>query len=212
MVQERLVLRSRVLQGRFVTLEPYDERLKEDLRRALDCDDDAWSVFASSGQGEHFESWWETSVREMSEGRRVSFAIRTLADSKIVGTSSLLNIRPTRGSVEIGATFLHPIVRSGPVNPESKALLFDESFSSGALRVELLTDVRNVRSQAAIAKLGAVREGILRRDRVTWTGHVRDSVIYSVTDLDWEQVRRGLEGRLSAFEGGSLGLASVDPF
>jgi RimJ/RimL family protein N-acetyltransferase len=88
--------------------------------------------------------------------------------------------------------------------------MFDESFSSGALRVELLTDVRNVRSQAAIAKLGAVREGILRRDRVTWTGHVRDSVIYSVTDLDWEQVQRGLQARLSAFEVGSLGLASDD--
>ena len=122
------------------------------------------------------------------------------AHGKIVGTSSSLNIRPARRCAEIGATFLHPLVRSGPVNPESKSLMFDAAFSSGALRVELLTDVRSQRSQAAIAKLGATREGVLRRDRVTWTGHVRDSVIYSVTDLDWQQVRRGLSARLSAFE------------
>jgi RimJ/RimL family protein N-acetyltransferase len=63
-------------------------------------------------------------------------------------------------------------------------------------RVELLTDARNVRSQAAIAKLGAVREGVLRRERTTWTGHVRDSVLFAVTDLDWPDVRARLERRL----------------
>ena len=202
MAQGRLVLRPRVLQGRFIALEPYEARLKDEVSQALDCDGDAWDVFASSGQGEHFDGWWQTSLQEMSEGRRISFAIRRLADGMIVGTSSFLNIRPSRGSVEIGATFLHPLVRSGPVNPESKYLLFGEAFASGALRVELLTDLRNLRSQAAIAKLGALREGVLRRDRVTWTGHVRDSVIYSVTDLDWASVRQRMEERLSAFRTG----------
>jgi RimJ/RimL family protein N-acetyltransferase len=62
--------------------------------------------------------------------------------------------------------------------------------------VELLTDARNLRSQAAIAKLGAVREGVLRRERVTWTGHVRDSVLFAVTDLDWPEVRNRLQWRL----------------
>jgi RimJ/RimL family protein N-acetyltransferase len=70
------------------------------------------------------------------------------------------------------------------------------AFAGGARRVELLTDARNLRSQAAIAKLGAVREGVLRRDRVTWTGHVRDSVLFAVTDLDWPDVRDRLEQRL----------------
>jgi N-acetyltransferase len=71
------------------------------------------------------------------------------------------------------------------------------AFACGARRVELLTDLRNVRSQAAIAKLGAVREGVLRRERVTWTGHVRDSVLFAVTDLDWPDVRARLERRLA---------------
>lgn len=55
-----------------------------------------------------------------------------------------------------------------------------------------------MRSQAAFARLGAVREGVLRRERVTWTGHVRDSVLFAVTDLDWPDVRAGLERRLGA--------------
>ncbi|WP_205700986.1 GNAT family N-acetyltransferase [Jeongeupia sp. USM3] len=61
----------------------------------------------------------------------------------------------------------------------------------------MLTDARNLRSQAAIAKLGAVREGVLRRDRTTWTGHVRDSVLFAVTDLDWPRVQQTLARRLS---------------
>jgi RimJ/RimL family protein N-acetyltransferase len=86
------------------------------------------------------------------------------------------------------------------VNPESKLLMLENAFQSGVRRVELLTDVRNLRSQAAIAKLGAVREGILRRDRITWTGHVRDSVIYSITDLDYPAVQSRLRQRLAAID------------
>lgn len=72
--------------------------------------------------------------------------------------------------------------------------------ASGARRVELLTDARNARSQAAIAKLGAVREGVLRRDRMTWTGHVRDGVLFAITDLDWPDVRTRLVYRLASMD------------
>ncbi len=76
--------------------------------------------------------------------------------------------------------------------------MLQHAFLGGARRVELVTDLRNTRSQAAIAKLGAVREGVLRRDRVTWTGHIRDSVLFAITDLDWPAVQAGLKTRLSA--------------
>ena len=72
-------------------------------------------------------------------------------------------------------------------------------FDQAAVRVEIVTDARNLRSQGAIAKLGAVREGVLRRHKITWTGHVRDTVVYSITDLDWPAVRARLEARLAAF-------------
>lgn len=188
------------LRGRYVDLEPYSEELKTDLQRALNCDSDAWDLFALSGQGDHFGSWWSRLTAAMQTGSWIPYAIRRKADQRIVGTTSFLNIKPDRQTVEIGGTFLCPEVRSGYVNPESKLLMLEYAFASELRRVELLTDLRNVRSQAAIAKLGAVKEGVLRRDRVTWTGHVRDSVLFSIIDLDWPTVRSRLRQRLCATE------------
>jgi RimJ/RimL family protein N-acetyltransferase len=149
-----------------------------------------------SGQGENFEAWWNGLSGKMAEGQWLAYAIRDMASDAVVGTSSFLNIKADRQCVEIGATFLHPSARSGYANAASKLLMLEYAFARGARRVELLTDVRNLRSQAAIAKLGARREGVLRRDRITWTGHVRDSVLFAITDLDWPDVRSGLERRL----------------
>ena len=134
----------------------------------------------------------------MAAGKRIAYAVRDLQSAAVVGTTSFLNIRCAQSCVEIGATFLHPSVRSSHVNPEAKRLMLAHAFGSGARRVELITDLRNVRSQAAIARLGAVREGVLRRDRVTWTGHIRDSVVFSVTDLDWPAVSPRLDALVHA--------------
>lgn len=191
------MLENIALQGSRVCLEPYEDALERAVARALDCDAAAWDLFAMSGQGAHFASWWSNLNRQIASGQWIAYAIRNRADHRIVGTSSFLNIRPERQCVEIGGTFLHPDARSGHANAESKLLMLQYAFQSGARRVELLTDLRNTRSQAAIAKLGAVREGVLRRDRITWTGHVRDSVLYSITDLDWPEVQNRLKTRLS---------------
>lgn len=197
MVGSNLYLEGVPLSGCLVRLEPYAEAIRTEIRVALDCDAEAWNLFAMSGQGEHFDSWWTNIDREVRAGRWLAYAIRDLSNGKIVGTSSFLNIKPERQCVEIGGTFLHPIARARYANAESKLLMLQHAFISGARRVELLTDLRNVRSQAAIAKLGAIREGVLRRDRVTWTGHVRDSVIFAITDLDWPGVQDGLKTRLA---------------
>jgi len=191
-------LPSLPLTGRWVRLEPYEEALKPALQQVLDCDAPAWDLFAVSGQGVHFDTWWRNISRATQSGTWLAYAIRDLASGRLVGTSSFLNIKPERQCLEIGATFLHPDVRATRVNPEAKLLMLRHAFDNGARRVELLTDLRNVRSQAAIAKLGAVREGVLRRDRITWTGHVRDSVLFAITDLDWPQVQRNLTDRLES--------------
>jgi RimJ/RimL family protein N-acetyltransferase len=191
-------LRNIVLEGRHVRLEPYDDVVKEPLRAALDCDAEAWQLFAVSAQGAYFDAWWNALTAQVAQGAWVAYAIRDRATDAIVGTTSFLNIERTRQRVEIGGTFLRPEARSTHVNAEAKYLMLQHAFACGARRVELLTDARNLRSQAAIAKLGAVREGVLRRDRITWTGHVRDSVLYAVTDLDWPDVRARLERRLGA--------------
>jgi N-acetyltransferase len=186
--------------GHFVDLEPYSEDLKTEIQGALNCDSEAWNLLAQSGQGDHFASWWTRLTDAMQNGSWIPYAIRRKTDRCVVGTTSFLNIKRDWQTVEVGSTFLCPQARSGYANPESKLLMLDYAFQSGARRVEFLTDLRNVRSQAAIARLGAVREGVLRQDRTTWTGHVRDSVIYSITDLDFPAVRSKLRERLSAFE------------
>ena len=190
-------LQAKILEGRFVRLEPFTPDLREPVRRALDGDDETWTLMSSSGQGGHFAGWWAQALAETDAGLRIPFAVRRLADGAVVGTTSFLALRPAHGGVEIGATFYAPDARGGPVNPECKRLLLAQAFGAGAVRVEFMVDVRNLRSQAAVAKLGAVREGVLRRHKITWTGHVRDTAVFSVTDLEWPAVRAGLDERLS---------------
>jgi N-acetyltransferase len=90
-------------------------------------------------------------------------------------------------------------VRGGPLNPETKLLMLEHAFSCGAVRVQFRVDTRNEHSQAAMAKLGAVREGILRRDRLIRSGYIRNTVYYAILDSEWPDVRRRLETRLARF-------------
>jgi len=196
-----MVLRPTPLEGHGLRLEPYAPPIKTEIAEALDCDSQGWSVVSSSGQGEQFESWWDSALKGMAAETTVAYAVRRLSDGRVLGVSSFINIRAEHCGVEIGATFLRPEARAGAVNPTAKLLMLERAFGAGALRVELLTDLRNSRSQAAIAKLGAVREGVLRRHKVTWTGHIRDTVLFSITDLDWPQVRERLTARVEAFGG-----------
>ncbi|KSB90313.1 alanine acetyltransferase [Caulobacter vibrioides] len=185
------------LEGRYVRLEPITPDLRDELRGAIDCDPASWEIMSVNGCGEGFEDWWGALLGESDRGERVGFAIRRKSDGKIVGTSSYLNVRRLHKGLEIGSTFLHPDARSGPVNPESKRLLLGHAFDSGVIRVEFMIDVRNARSQAAVEKLGATKEGVLRSHKITWTGHVRDTAVFSITDFDWPGVKQRLEFRLS---------------
>jgi RimJ/RimL family protein N-acetyltransferase len=194
---EIMKLKIRLLKGRWVRLEPLTPELKAEVQAAIDCDPDSWEIISTNGCGDGFETWWARALGEMERGERIAYAVRRLADKKVVGTSSFLHPRPMDKGIEIGATFLNPEVRSGPINPESKLLMLSYAFGSGAIRVELLTDERNARSQAAIEKLGATKEGVLRNHKITWTGHVRDTVVFSITDADWPAVKQRLDYRLT---------------
>lgn len=124
-----------------------------------------------------------------------------LAAGTVVGWSSYLEVFQPHARLEIGSTAYAPAVWGSVVNPETKLLLLGHAFDDlGFGRVQLKTDVRNVRSQDAIARLGAVREGILRRYQRRLDGSVRDTVVYSVTDEEWPTVRAGLQERLSRAE------------
>lgn len=116
---------------------------------------------------------------------------------RLVGASSYCDIDAANKAVEIGWTWYTLDAQGTRINPACKLLLLEHAFTKlGCVRVQLKCDLRNTRSQAAIAKLGATREGVLRQHRIQQNGFVRDTVMYSITAAEWPGVKRGLEGRL----------------
>lgn len=192
-------LEVRPLENRWVRLEPFVPALADEMRAALDCDSDAWDIMVGAAYGPHFDGWWASALKAMAAGTRIAYAVRRQADGAVVGTSSLYEINPPYRRCEIGSTFYRPEARGGAVNPACKRLLLGHAFDAGAVRVEIITDAINPRSQAAILKLGAKAEGVLRKHKITWTGRPRDTAMFAVLDDDWPEVRDRLDARLAAF-------------
>ena len=128
------------------------------------------------------------------------FGVR-LPTGELVGTSTLGDFDVVREHAHIGWTAYHPSVWAGPVNPEAKLLMLGLAFDHGFGRVKLQADALNDRSRAAILKLGAKFEGIVRRDQLRADGTWRDTAVYSILKDEWPDVRAGLDARLAAFDG-----------
>jgi RimJ/RimL family protein N-acetyltransferase len=187
------------LEDRFVRLEPFEDGLKAEVRAALDCDPDAWEIMVAPAYGDHFEAWWNAAMAAMEAQTRIAYAVRRLSDGAVVGTTSLYEINPAYRRCEIGSTFYRPEARGGAINPACKRLLLGHAFDARAVRVEIITDAVNAQSQAAILKLGAKAEGVLRKHKITWTGRARDTAMFAVIDDGWAEVRARLDQRLAAF-------------
>jgi RimJ/RimL family protein N-acetyltransferase len=177
-----------------VSLEWLDESHRDALRDAANADADIWDIYPYSMAGRHFDPWWEASMARQGK-ERIRFAV--CLDGRCVGTSSYLNIEPEAGAVEIGGTYYAPDARGGVVNPAAKYLMIGHAFARGARRVAFRVDAINARSRAAVLKLGAVQEGILRQSGVTWTGRVRDAVVFSIVRDEWPAVEARLLERLA---------------
>lgn len=193
------------LDGRFVRLEPIEERHRAGLRAVAD-DTAVWQYSPVDDAGGPFDRWLDVwfdrslAVHSNSAPRReVVFVVRRKKDDRIVGSTRYLNIEPAHHRLEIGSTWYAADARGTHVNPECKLLLMTHAFDAlGAYRVELKCDARNVTSRAAIAKLGAKEEGTLRRHMALGDGFVRDTVYFSVLDREWQGVRDGLVRRVQA--------------
>jgi RimJ/RimL family protein N-acetyltransferase len=190
-------LEPEVLEDRFVRLEPMGDTHRADFRAACDADPATWrELYPYSMAGEQFDASWSRYYAQPGP-ERINHAV--MLGGRCLGVSSYLSIDLANQSLEIGGTYYHPDLRGGPVNPAVKRLLLARAFDSGARRVQFKVDAINARSRAAVLKLGAIQEAILRRDRVTWTGRVRDTVIFSVLAEEWSVVRDGLDARLAQF-------------
>jgi RimJ/RimL family protein N-acetyltransferase len=185
-------LEPRTLRGDHVTLEPLAGSHKEDLKAALDCDPRNWEIQYVSAMGAHFEPYWDS----LHAPRRLTLLVRQGDGGPVAGTSSYLHIDPVNRTLEIGGTWLRPEFRGTSVNPEMKMLMLEHAFTAGCERVQFTVDSRNARSQNAMLKLGAAKEGVLRRHLITWTGHKRDSVVFSIIADEWPSIRELLLQRL----------------
>jgi len=104
---------------------------------------------------------------------------------RLVGMTAYLRPDVSAQTVEIGNSYIEPAARGTGFNGRVKKLMIDHAFAVGIRRIEFRIDERNARSQAAVGKLGAVKEGVLRAERITWTGFVRDTGLWSLLADEW---------------------------
>jgi RimJ/RimL family protein N-acetyltransferase len=184
-----------VLQGRYVRLEPLDERHRDDLLSAAAQDPATFRYMSSDlsvGAGA-----WPAYLADALAPDFVAWATVDAATGRAVGSTRFGDIAPEHGRVEIGWTWIAPSHQRTAVNTEAKLLQLAYAFDElGATRVALKTDGRNLRSQAAIERLGAVREGAFRRHIRMPDGFMRDTVYYSILADEWPSVKAKLEARL----------------
>ena len=168
------------LQGDGVRGEPFAEAHRDALRAACAEDREIWSIYSMDFGPQGFDR-----NIDLIAGNSKCRTFVLFEAKELVGMSSFLGIDEGRQALEIGCTYYRPAFRGTGFNRRAKAMMLRRAFGCGVRRVEFRVDARNGRSQAAMAKLGAVREGLLREDRITWTGHVRDTVLFSILASEW---------------------------
>lgn len=189
----------RVLEGRFIRLAPLEEEHLPALFRAIGKPE----VFAGGyGGGPAGYRGTEAEFVEFAHGYYGFLSHNVYGvwqDGTLIGTSTLGDFDEVNEHTHIGWTAYSPDVWAGPVNPEAKLLLLTEAFDHGFNRVKLQADALNDRSRAAILKLGAQFEGVLRNTNRRADGTWRDTAVYSILADEWPGVRAGLEERLRRF-------------
>jgi RimJ/RimL family protein N-acetyltransferase len=190
--------------ARTIRLVPLEMRHAEEVMALADPElfrhtmqgPDEWSIRGFEWEFERVMATWGV----------VAFAIVLADTGKAIGRTTFMDVRPEHRGLEIGRTWIARRYHATRVNPEAKYLMLRHAFerlSPTAVRVQLTTNGTNLHSQAAISKLGAVREGVLRKARIMPPGTgrpeplVRDWVYYSVIDEEWPAVKARLEQRLA---------------
>lgn len=187
------------LNGQFVDLEPLCEAHREELRTIVQ-DETIWTYFPQAANGSKFDPWFEKAWQGVSNGEQWVYVIRRKYDRKVVGSSRYYDINTKHRRLLIGYTWYIKEARGTAVNPETKQLLLACAFEQlNVNRVEFTVDSRNLNSRAAVKKLGAIEEGILRQHIILEDGYIRDTVVYSIVKSEWPAIKEKLQARLSQF-------------
>ena len=192
-------LKPVLLEGRHVRLEPLEPRhlpLLQEAARGPDVFQ--WFLTDTLTKPAEMEKWLNDALRAQATGAEVGFATVRRSDGRVVGSTRFLDIRRPNCGVEIGNTWIAREAQRSAVNTEAKLLMLTLAFEGwGAVRVQLKTDRRNEASRRAIARLGAVEEGTLRKYQARFDGYVRDTVMFSITAEEWPAVKARLESLLA---------------
>jgi RimJ/RimL family protein N-acetyltransferase len=192
-----MIIEPVTLEGERVRLRPL---MLDDVPAlaAIGTDEDTWRWIPTQVRNEtEMREYVDTALVFQARGSALPFVIVDKVSGKVAGCTRFGNIEKAHKRLEIGWTWLGPAFRRSHVNTEAKFLLFQHAFESlGMNRVELKTDALNERSRAAILRLGAKQEGILRSHMVTWSGRLRDTVYFSVIAPEWPAVKAALWARM----------------
>lgn len=181
--------------GRVVRLDPLSEAHVPDLA-AAGLEPTIWQFmrYGNIDTEEKMRGFVLDLLVSQQRGTDLPFAVIDQASGRAIGCTRYMEIRAKDRGLEIGGTWYGLAYQRTAVNTESKYLLLRHAFETlGCIRVQLKTDIRNVRSQAAIERLGAVKEGVLRNHMIRMDGTYRDSVYYGIIDSDWPAVKTRLE-------------------
>ena len=190
------------LTGRHVRLEPLTEAHIPGLTE-IGVGQNFWDfmVYGRMESEEDMRGWVRDIMSRETKGSDLPFVVIYLASGRVAGATRYLNIMPQDRGLEIGGTWYGPEFQHTAVNTECKYLLMTHAFETlDAIRVQLKTDSRNDRSQKAIERIGAKKEGILRNHMILPDGYFRHSVFYSVLDTEWPVVKMNLEAMMRKYE------------
>ena len=188
-----------LLTGRTVRLEPLQPSHAAGIFAASrDPEIWRWMLIEQLKTEAETEKWIEAAIAAAVAGSEVAWATVRQADGRVVGSTRFLDLRRPNRGLEIGWTWIDPQAQRTGVNTEAKFLMLRHAFEDlGAIRVQLKTDERNLRSRTAIARLGATFEGILRKYQARFNGYVRNTAMFSITSDEWPTVKARLEGMLA---------------
>ena len=186
------------LEGKVVRLEPLSQARINDLSEA--CEDgklyDIWYTWVPSP--DRMSADIDRRLALYSAGTMIPFATVDKASGKAIGMTTFMNVKLENRKVEIGSTWLAQSYQGSAINPEAKLLMLGYAFETLKCNaVELRTHEQNLQSRAAIEKLGAKLDGILRNDMVMANGSIRNTAVYSITKEEWPAVSDALTVRIS---------------
>jgi len=195
-----------ILEGQHVRLEPLSPAHEESLIAAA-ADGELWnSIVTIVPSRDTISDYIGSALKAQAHGRELPFVIIQKSSGRVVGTTRFYDIEPIERRAEIGYTWLAASAQRTAVNTESKLLLLTYAFEEmRCIRVSFITDVLNQQSRAAILRLGAKEEGVLRNHMYMPSGRYRDSVSFSIIEAEWPDVKAQLEAKLAAKARGNAG-------